>query len=519
MRTRMSVKKLVRFLSESGVAEAFPLYVTGYVLVAESVLILLCLLFFGLDEGHVLETMSAVSIGMAFGIALLLLFKSPLKVTAATGAFTISLIWFVAILYGCVPYMIDGFTFAEAAFESISGFTTTGMSIVENVAGLNDSVLIWRATTGWAGGIGFIILFCLLMRYFGLDGRNIFVSDGLKHNVSHSLKSIKSLAMDFIIVYSALTALLAIALIVTGNDPIDSVCISMSTISTTGFSTLNADLTEMAMISKVFIGIFLFLSAMNFMSLFAGMTGLTLKPIREDTEIKQMLIWFTVSSTILFGILIQSGTMTFELEDILDTILMVMSIGTTTGFVFHDFAWPTVAMLFLSMLALIGGCRESPTGGIKVSRMAIIIKTIRRHISNVSSPNEVYPIRFGKTKVKGSVIDSVLVTTSLFLSTAIIGTMAIYLTGVEIVDSFYLCVSSLTTTGTGLYSVGNVASLPDVAKGIMCALMWIGRMEITLALTIFMPAFWKDFYTPIRRAVYSLRGRLTRTSNDRRRVS
>ena len=507
----MHYESALTALYKRGVAESFPLHTAGYLLVAESLLMLLCTVLFGLKDVHLYQYVIATALGGLIGTGLIVFFKSPDNVTASSGILTINLLWLVAILYGTAPYLIDGFHPSEAIFESISGFTTTGMSVVTDVAGLSNPILIWRATTGWAGGIGFIIMFCLLLRYFGLDGRNIFVSDGLNTTSSNSTKSIISTSLNFIAVYTILTGVLAIILSFLGNDIIDSICISMSTISTTGFSTLNSDLVEISMASKVFIGGFLMLSAMNFLTLFDAMTEFRLRKIVMDPEIRHMFYWFIGSSIVMLTIMYQSGAMTWNVENVVDSILMIISIGTTTGFVFNGFTFPTVAMLFLCILALIGGCRESPTGGIKVARLSLIFRTMRNTISTVGFPNEVRAVKFGNVYVRNSICYSALTTALLFIMTAGLGTLMIGISGVGLLDSFYLCISSLTTTGTGLYSVANVASIPVFAQVIMCILMWLGRMEITLALAMFTTTFWKESRAVLKNGIYALWGTIRKT--------
>ncbi|MBR7124233.1 MAG: TrkH family potassium uptake protein [Candidatus Methanomethylophilaceae archaeon] len=498
-------------LKKNGLGKSFPLHTVGYVLIAESILMFLCTVVLGFREERIVLYALASVTGAVVGALLLFLFRSPNRIDTSTGVFTMVFLWAAAIAYGCIPYVIYGFSTPDAIFESISGFTTTGMSIVTNVAELPPSILVWRATTGWAGGIGFIIVFCLMLKFFNLNNRNLFVSEGLNSTVSNSNRSIRNLALNFIAVYTILTGILAVILAILGNDVIDSVCISMSTISTTGFSTLNEDLMGMSMASKTFIAIFLLLSAMNFMTLFDAVTGMNIRRFLEDSEIRHMIYWLIGSSVALLIILDQSGYMDWNATNVVNTILMVISIGTTTGFVFYNFSWPTVAMLFLSIIAMIGGCRESPTGGIKISRISLIFKSLRNTISTVGFPNEVRSVRLGGVYVKESICYAGILTVLLFFITSAVGTLSIMLSGVDVMDAFYLCISSLTTTGTGLYSVANVASIPNFAQGVMCALMCLGRMEIMLILVMFTPTFWKEFSNNIRASMYRIANSIKRT--------
>lgn len=507
----MQSESVLTTLYKEGIAKSFPLRTVGYVLIAESILMFLCTVLFGLTDENLGKYILCSVAGAVVGALLIVLFKQPSTVTAATGVFTVNFLWAAAIMYGSLPYVIYGFNVPDSIFESISGFTTTGMSIVTNVAALDNSILVWRAATGWAGGIGFIIMFCLMLKFFSLNGRNLFVSDGLNMTTVTSSKSLKMLAIHFIVVYALLTSLLAIILMILGNPAIDSLCISLSTISTTGFSTLNDNLMGMSMASKITLGVFLMISAMNFLTLFSAVIGRNPKKLLKDTEIKHMFCWFLGASFVLVVILGQANALELNLTDIVDTILMVISIGTTTGFLFHDFTWPTVAMLFLCIIALIGGCRESPTGGVKVSRLSLVFRSLRGAISTVGFPNEVRSVKFGGTYVKDSICYSAMMTMLIFLSTAALGTLAIGLTGVDTLDSFYLCVSSLTTTGTGLYSVTNMASIPTAAQGIMCALMWLGRMEITLVLVMFTPTFWKELRVTVMNSVYDVAAKFRKT--------
>ena len=481
---------LYRDITAKARFESFPIHVTGYILTAEAAVMGLCFLVFGC-EGHAAPLTALVLTMFALGSVGVFLFKSDDKVAPVKGIITMALGFLALCVFGAVPYMIFGFGAVESLFESISGFTTTGLTSVSDVTSLPDPVLVWRALTGWSGGITFICLFSLFLTSFGLGGRFLLSTD-ITNDSKEFTNRIKTLAFRFVGIYAVCTGVLALILLICGNGFIPSICLAMSTISTTGFAVANDEVASLSMISKVFIGLFMVIGSTNFLTTYTAILKRSLRPYKEDTELKYLLAWFVFMIAVLFLFLLRAGYPLNSTGDVIDTILYALSVGTTTGFVFHAGDFPLAAVLFLCIASLIGGCADSASGGVKISRMILTLKMVLATIKNVIYPNAVLSVKYHKKPVRNEVVYMSMVIIMLFLITIVAGAAAIYAFNIGFGDSLILSISSVTTVGSGLFSLASV-EINTGLMAVMCILMWIGRFEVILVLIMFTPSFWRNY--------------------------
>ncbi len=466
--------------------------VTGITLAIEALVMILTMLPYLSTDANSLYSIIFAVIVLAVSLFLIIRFGMPIKVRPATGVFTITFVGLLLVLFGMVPYLFEGFTLSNAFFESASGFTTTGLTAIYNLEELPHSILLWRSVTGWMGGFIFICLFSLLLPRFGFEGRFLISRNTIDDRGATNSKKINGIICRYAVIYVLITTVETIILTLLGNGLFNSTCLAMSTISTTGFSNYSAELTNLDYISKTVIAIFMIIGATNLLTTVTSVLKRSLKPLKEDNEFVQMILWFVCAIVILIIILAQAGIPTGTAADFADTVFAVLSIGTSTGFIFHEFSWPDGALTFLVIVAVVGGCINSAAGGLKVSRIIIIVKSIYETIRKYASPNEVYVIHYNKKDVDDSIVTSCILTVVMFTLTILIGLIVLMVLNMDSWSALTLSVSSVTTTGSGLFCIGDIEYASASVKVVLCILMWIGRLEILLALMFLSPNFWKE---------------------------
>ena len=486
--------RLEFYLTEKGRFDCFPIHVLGYPLLLVFGCMGLCFDIMGIgDHSNGLRIFSLL--GIIVAIVCLFLFKGS-KPRPSVGIFTILTIYLVIIIICAVPYLFFGFDLKYAFFESISGVTTTGMSVM-HLSQMEDQILMWRAVTGWIGGFMFISLFCLYIGDFALPGRFFFASGTASVDSEVYTPQIIKIAMRYGMVYLASTFVMALLLIITGVDIQMSARMAMSTVSTTGFQDVHGGLDAFEPASRVVIGLFMFISLINFTTVFFAIAKRTFRPFREDNENLYLFSWLLIIGAIASVLLIQFGDFPDDAEGVLDFLLVVLSNASTTGFMVYDYNWPAALVLTFSLLAVIGGCIDSPTGGIKVARAAISLKIMKKEITEVAFPNQVSTIRIRRVNVSRDLAYGALLTMLTFFIVLIGGTILISFTELNMEDALCLATSALTTTGKGLYSLGDITDVNTFAQCVCAVLMIIGRLEAVLFLMILSPDFWRDLVSRI----------------------
>ncbi|MDR0892725.1 MAG: TrkH family potassium uptake protein [Mediterranea sp.] len=404
--------------------------------------------------------------------------------------------WLAFSLFGMLPYYIGGFIpdVTDAFFETMSGFTSTGATILNDIEALPHGVLFWRAMTQWIGGLGIVFFTIAVLPIFGVSGLQVFAAEasGPTHDKVHPRIGIT--AKWIWSIYAGLTGTLVVLLCLGGMDLFDSVCHAFATTGTGGFSTKQASIAfyHSPYIEYV-ISIFMFLSGINFTLLLLLFNG-KFKKFIHDAELKHYFWAACLFTFFIAAWLYRTTPMSLE-EAFRKSLFQVISLQTSTGFATSDYMlWPSILWGCLLIVMLIGACAGSTTGGIKWIRIVILLKVVRNEFKRILHPNAVLPVRLGKQVVSPTVKSSVLAFTFLYISISIISALVLMGLGVGDSESIGTVVSAMGNMGPGLGSCGPAYSwsgLPIAAKWILSFLMLLGRLELFTVLLLFTPAFWK----------------------------
>ena len=405
----------------------------------------------------------------------------------------ITVCWIAFAFFGSLPYWLGGHipSFTDAFFESMSGFTTTGASILDNIESQPHALLLWRSLTQWFGGLGIVFFTVAILPMFGVDKVQLFAAEstGLVRRKVYSRVSVGSRWIFSI--YMLLTAACAISLKVCGMNWFDA----LTTIATSGFSTRQASIGafDSAQIEYV-ITLFMFLSGVNFTLLYLLLFKGKLREMYRNTEFRVYL--FTVlgfTFVIMMGLLAQGG-IDFE-RALRVSLFQVVSLQTTTGFATDDYTqWPPYLWMLLSFVMFFGACGGSSTGAMKCGRVAILAKSIRGEFRRILHPNAVIPVRMDGNPISQDTRATVLTFTCLYFLLIFIGWFAFMVMGLDFVEGYSISVSCVGNIGPALGTLGPAYSwsaLPSAAKWLSTLLMLIGRLELFTILLMFTTSFWK----------------------------
>ncbi len=445
------------------------------------------------------------------GTVLLSLVRMPDHVNPLTGLFMLGMVWFVSVVFGSMPFMLAGMAPVDAIFESCSGFTTTGATIMSDIESWSNGILLWRSMTQWIGGIAIIVIFLLLMPMVGFGSRSLLENEMTGSGTGNFSTRMKDAAKQFAAVYIGLSAVMAILLTLMGMDVLSTLCMTFSSISTGGFLNTTGSLAGGSWYVKWLVIIFMFMGGVNFYLHFRAVNSRDVKVYFRNKEFILMLAWFFLASIVAYALIGQNNVtgngITGIFYSITDTVLMVVSAGTSTGFV-GDVplsTWPLTAIMLLFLLSFIGASSGSTAGGTKISRAFITFKYIWNGIKQMIYPRGVFDVKMEERSLEDGVVSSAVVIFLLFLISSIVGSAVLVATGLPFLDSVYTSISALCNTGLGIgVFSGSYSGASDFVKMFMTLLMWIGRLEITAALALLTPSFWKEFLMGTRKRISKL---------------
>ncbi len=472
--------------------------IMGFLLLIETAMILCCAgVSMIYKENDLQSFLYAAAITTIVGFLLLLIGRGAEKqLSRRDGYVIVTVSWIAFSLFGMLPFYLSGYipNITDAFFETMSGFSSTGATILNNIESLPHGLLFWRSMTQWIGGLGIVFFTIAVLPIFGVAGIQIFAAEasGPTHDKVHPRIGVT--AKWIWSIYAGVTGLLIILLVLGGMDIFDSICHAFATTGTGGFSTKQASIAyyNSAYIEYV-ISIFTFLSGINFTILLLLVNG-KLKKFIHDDELK----WYT-TSVVVFTIFIavclyHTHPITLE-KAFRDSLFQVISLHTSTGFATTDYmTWPPILWGSLIIVMIIGACAGSTTGGIKCIRMVILTKVSKNEFKHILHPNAVLPVRVNKQVISPSLQSTVLAFTFLYLVIIIISTLVMMGLGVGFLESLGTVVSSIGNMGPGLGLCGPAYSwsdLPDTAKWLPSFLMLLGRLELFTVLLLFTPGFWK----------------------------
>jgi trk system potassium uptake protein len=436
---------------------------------------------------------SSVLTAIMYALMRLISRNSGEKMSNRDGYLAVTLSWVLLAVLGALPYIFSGTipSFINAFFESSSGFTTTGSSILTDVEVMPYSILFWRSFTHWIGGIGIIVLVVIVLPTLRVSGYQLFsLESSLKEKIHPKTQSV---AYRIGIIYVGLT-IVEIFLLSLGDMPLfDSICHSFGTIATGGFSTKNNSLQYFSAYSQYIVLIFMFLAGVS-MLIYYYIGKMNFKKVRQNDE-----LWFYIAVVVVAGaiatliLLIHSGR-GFE-ESFREGFFQVISIITCTGFASADFlVWPMAGLLLIFVLMFSGGSTGSTSGGIKMARHLIVIRNIKRVFTKLNHPNAMSPIKLNGKVISENTNNSIISFVILYLFLFLVGTVVVVAAGSDPVTSASAVATCMAGIGPGLGQVGpmsNFAHMPEISKVVLSLLMIIGRLEIITVFTLFSKSFWK----------------------------
>lgn len=410
------------------------------------------------------------------------------------GFVVVALSWIVMSIFGALPFVLtkDIPSYIDALFETISGFTTTGASILTNVEDLSYASLFWRSFTHWIGGMGVFVFIMAILPLMGGSTMYLMKAESPGPSVSKLVPHVKDTAKILYGIYIVMTVLEIILLILNGMPIFDSLCTSFGTVGTGGFGIRNDSMTSYSPTLQNIVTTFMILSGINYAVYFYLITRKVKEAFHVD-EVRWYLLIIVVSASII----------TFNIRDFYPTLLesirhaffQVGSIITTTGFCTTDFdLWPELSKCILVILMFIGACAGSTGGGIKVSRLVILFKTIRKELSLIIHPREVKKIRMDGHAIDHEVLRATNVFMVIYIVILFVSTLLISVDEFNFTTNFTSVVATLNNIGPGLDMVGpaqNFSIFSGFSKLVLMFDMLAGRLELFPMMILLMPSTWK----------------------------
>jgi trk system potassium uptake protein len=406
-----------------------------------------------------------------------------------------ALSWLSIAIFGSLPFRFSSveFTFTNAFFESMSGITTTGSTIISNLESMPKGILLWRAILQWLGGIGIIVMAITLMPIMNVGGMQLFK---ISNNDSSEkiLPKSKEIALRLIYIYFGLTTVCAITYQIFGMNIFDSITHSMTTIATGGFSNYNQSIGFFNSVSiEISAMIFIILGSLPFIVYIKFLNG-NRKIFVSDIQIKTFLKIIFLSVIILSIYLILNESTKLNLRSIFFNIISIL---TGTGYVNAQFDnWGNFPLILFLGLMFIGGCAGSTTCGIKIFRIQILYLFVSNQLKKIIYPKGVFILKYDHNPVDNKFIASIISFIYMYLVIFFILTALLSLTGLDFITSISGAATSLSNVGPGLGSIigpnGNFSALPDISKWILTVGMILGRLELFAILVLFLPSFWRN---------------------------
>lgn len=447
---------------------------------------------------------------LAFGIPLIGLgtlgaagaivgYRSPRPLGPREGVLIVIVTWTIACVSGAVPFMISGATstFADALFESASGFTTTGSSIFSDVESLPRSILFWRSLSHWLGGMGILVLAVAILPALGVGGYQLLRAEAPGPEVERLAPRITQTAKVFWTIYAGMTSIQTGLLMLGGMDAFDAVNHAFATLATGGFSTRNASIAayESPYIEWV-VTSFMILSGVNFALYYRALMR-QFRRIRDDSELRTYTCYIVGCIAVVTVALLAGRTYSGPAESVRYAAFQVATLATSTGFATADYvAWPGVARGVLLVALLVGGCVGSTSGGVKMLHVTTLLKIVGRQLRQLSHPRIVVTIRINKVPLTARTETAIVGFVVLYLAVVAISTIVVAGSGTDLETALSASLAVIGNVGPGFGQVGptlNYGFLPDGIKVFLSAVMVTGRLEVYTVALLFVPGYLRGW--------------------------
>tara|TARA_Y100000389_G_scaffold43149_1_gene37804 strand:+ start:1069 stop:2508 length:1440 start_codon:yes stop_codon:yes gene_type:complete len=421
--------------------------------------------------------------------------KERSQIKIREGFFIVALFWFVLSIFGSIPFMLDkqlNLSLIDAIFESTSGWTTTGATVISNLDNLSEPILLYRQLLQWLGGIGIVVLVLAILPILGVGGMYLYKAETSSPVKDNKLSPrITETAKNLWSVYLLLTIACAVFYKLAGMTYFDAIGHSFSTVSIGGFSTHNESIGFYSNdLIKIICIFFMFLSALNFVLHFLFYKNRSFETYLSNSEAKTFV---SIITGLFILILIFSIGGRLSLVENIDIIFHVFSFVTTSGFTVSDYSlWPTFLITLIFISSFIGACAGSAGGGIKVIRLTIALKSIKKQLLKVIHPKAQITIKVNDKKVDDITIETILSFIILYIVLYFISSLLIMMSGHDLITSFSSTAACINNLGPALGDAyGNYSSLNDFSKSLLALMMIIGRLEIYTFIILITKYFWK----------------------------
>jgi len=406
--------------------------------------------------------------------------------------------WIAIAGFGALPFILSdiNFSISDSFFESMSGITTTGSTVVTNLELFPKSILMWRAIMQWLGGVGIIVMAITVLPLLKVGGMQLFKIDS-SDKFEKILPRTNQVAFIIITTYLVLTFCCAFFYKILGMNLFDSIAHSMTTIATGGFSTHNESIGYFNNPSiEIVATIFIILGSIPFIAYLKFIKG-NRKIFFQDIQIKGLVYLFLLSTLIMFLYLFFNNNNILIIEKIRIASFNVVSILSGTGYVTNDFSlWGKFPLIFFLFLMFIGGCAGSTACGIKIFRFQLLFLFLNNQIKKIIYPNSVFILKYNDQKITDNYMNSVIIFIFAYLFIFILTAMLLSITGLDFLSAISGAATSISNVGPGLGEMigpnGNFKSIPEVSKWILSFGMLLGRLELFAVLILFFPSFWRN---------------------------
>jgi trk system potassium uptake protein TrkH len=474
------------------------LNIIGFLLILDGIAMMLGIPFSLTSGGNDVFVLLGCGFGTSiFGLFIYLFTKDhENELRKRDGYIVVSLGWIVMSIFGALPFVIHGSipSYTDAFFETMSGFTTTGASILNDIESLPQGLLLWRSLTQWMGGMGIIVLSLAIMPILGIGGMQLFVAEVPGPTKDKIHPRIRETAKRLWVIYLLFTVAEVFLLLLGGMNLFDSINHSFTTMATGGFSTKQASIAHFnsPFIHYVII-IFMFLAGTNF-TLHYHVLHARFKTLSRNEEFTFYLKVVSGFAIVIALFLFFKGYSDPE-TSFRDSLFQVVSMVTTTGYVTADYeAWGSFFQIIFFLLLFVGGCAGSTGGGVKIVRHLLLLKNSFSELKRLIHPRAIIPVRYNNNSVPNDIISNILAFFLFYIFIFVLGTIVMSLVGLDFLSAMGSVATSIGNVGPAIGSVGpsyNFSHIPDIGKWFLSFLMLLGRLELFTILLIFSPSFWK----------------------------
>ena len=406
-----------------------------------------------------------------------------------------TLIWVSVGLFSALPFIfIKHISFTDAYFETMSGLTTTGSSVLSNLNQTAPSLLMWRSTLQWIGGLGMIVMAVAVLPFLNVGGMTLFRSESSDWS-EKSTPHTKDIAKNIIRIYIFLTLLSIIAFMLAGMSFFDAINHTFAALSTGGFSTRDAGMADFSNLAQWICALFMFLGSLPFLLFLQALQKKNIKTVIYNQQVVGFTLFILVTGLFLTVYLYQQNIFNFS-DSLRLSFFSLINILSTSGFTLVNFdTWSSVTTLIFAFAFLIGGCSGSTAGGIKIFRFQIIFSLLKSQIIKLLHPNSVHPVQYNGKRVQNDTLFAIITFIFCYLVSTFLLSVLLAISGMGALEALSSAATAIGNVGPGLGPVvgpsSNFANIPEAAKWLMSLGMLLGRLEITTILVLLFPSYWK----------------------------